>query len=511
MKKMMKKLIAMAAALVMIVTLLPAVGAKAEETSTSVPTINWDADASIKIKKTTTTPNEELNEGKFNIYLVATLDNVNGNQLTYTPVDNAGITKAEIADLGNMTATELEAKANAVFNSLKSNSVAPINGMTPVTGGDTQQINQFGLYLVEEAEAPEGYIAGAPFFVDVPRTNGDGTDWMYNVEVTPKNAATDLDLTKTVDNQTVEPGATVNYTIDGSLAYLSAAELEDENAKITLKDEMSDTLTIGSDNEGNPYDNTNNPLKITIHNRVTGEEDLVTVTIDDDRHGFTLNITGEDLEKYNGQHFSITYPVNVSDDFTATSEANNTVTIDSTGDGEKVDKEVNLYTFAIGIVKTGNDGTVENPKYLNGVKFELYNDDNGAIGTTRIDEGITENGGLLTFDGLDADKEGTTYWLKEVETVDGYTLLANPVKITLYPVYDDAQEIYTGALGYKIADGTELSTTSQNPRLAVVDITNNKGFTLPSTGGMGTYLFTIGGIVIMAGAAFALIAMKKRA
>ena len=42
-------------------------------------------------------------------------------------------------------------------------------------------------------------------------------------------------------------------------------------------------------------------------------------------------------------------------------------------------------------------------------------------------------------------------------------------------------------------------------------VINNKGFTLPSTGGMGTYLFTIGGIVIMAGAAFALIAMKKRA
>ena len=42
-------------------------------------------------------------------------------------------------------------------------------------------------------------------------------------------------------------------------------------------------------------------------------------------------------------------------------------------------------------------------------------------------------------------------------------------------------------------------------------VINNKGFSLPETGGMGTYLFTIGGIVIMAGAAFALIAMKKRA
>ena len=43
-----------------------------------------------------------------------------------------------------------------------------------------------------------------------------------------------------------------------------------------------------------------------------------------------------------------------------------------------------------------------------------------------------------------------------------------------------------------------------------LDITNNKGFSLPATGGMGTYLFTIGGLVIMAGAALLLIASKKR-
>lgn len=507
MKKLMKKLIAMAAALVMIVTLLPAVGAKAEEKPASVPTINWDADASIKIKKTTTTPNETLNEGKFNIYLVATLDQVNGNQLTYTPVGNAGITAEEIANLGNLTATQLEAKANDVFDALEEASVVPINGETPVVGGGTQNIERFGLYLVEEAEAPEGYIKGAPFFVDVPRTNDNGTDWIYNVEVTPKNAKTDLDLTKTVDNQTVKPGDTVNYTITGSLAYLSAAELEAENAQITLTDEMSDTLTIA-----NTYDNTSHPLKVTIYNKVGNTNDQVAVTIDSDRHGFTLVIEGEDLAKYNGQKFSITYPVVVSGEFTTTSEANNKVTIDSSGDGDPVDTEVDLYTFAIGIVKTGNDGTEEEPKYLNGVKFELYADNNGSIGN-KIGDDVTANGGLLTFEGLDADKNGTTYWLKEVETVDGYTLLANPVKVILYPQYDDAQSIYTGALGYKIGDekATELSTTSQNPRLAIVDITNNKGFTLPSTGGMGTYLFTIGGIVIMAGAAFALIAMKKRA
>lgn len=43
-----------------------------------------------------------------------------------------------------------------------------------------------------------------------------------------------------------------------------------------------------------------------------------------------------------------------------------------------------------------------------------------------------------------------------------------------------------------------------------VGLQNKSGFNLPATGGMGTYLFTIGGLVIMAGAALLLIASKKR-
>ena len=88
-------------------------------------------------------------------------------------------------------------------------------------------------------------------------------------------------------------------------------------------------------------------------------------------------------------------------------------------------------------------------------------------------------------------------------------MLANPVKVTLIAEYDDATQSYTGKLSYKIDD--QIEATKDIDRVANVTITNNKGFSLPETGGMGTYLFTIGGIVIMAGAAFALIAMKKRA
>ena len=327
MKKMMKKLIAMAAALVMIVTLLPAVGAKAA-------TVNWGENASITIKKTTTTPDDALTGmGEFNIYLVARLDQGNGNQLTYTPVENAGITKAEIANLGNLTATQLEQKATDVLDILKKAGVQPINEEY-LKGGDTQDIETFGLYIVDEVTAPEGYIEGAPFFVDVPRTNNNGESWDYNITVNPKNSKSDLNLKKTVDDETVEPGDTISYTIEGSLAYLSAAELEDPNAYITLTDEMSETLMIDE-----KY-NESSPLQVRIYNKVTNKYEYVTVNIDGDRHGFTLRIEGDDLAKYNGQKFSITYDVDVADDFVTTSEANNKVTINSSGDGEPVDKDI---------------------------------------------------------------------------------------------------------------------------------------------------------------------------
>ena len=67
-------------------------------------------------------------------------------------------------------------------------------------------------------------------------------------------------------------------------------------------------------------------------------------------------------------------------------------------------------------MKTGNDGTEENPKYLSGVKFELY--DNEQCTGQALDTATTNSEGELVFEGLDADYnngDGTVYWLKEVE------------------------------------------------------------------------------------------------
>ena len=96
--------------------------------------------------------------------------------------------------------------------------------------------------------------------------------------------------------------------------------------------------------------------------------------------------------------------------------------------------------------------------------------------------------------------------MKELVAPEDYTLLTSPIKVV---ISDADEETDDYDFNYTVNNGT--SQKIGNNGIITVAVENHLGFTLPSTGGMGTYLFTIGGIVIMAGAAFALIAMKKRA
>ena len=101
--------------------------------------------------------------------------------------------------------------------------------------------------------------------------------------------------------------------------------------------------------------------------------------------------------------------------------------------------------------------------------------------------------------------------LKETKTEKGYTLLANPVKIEINETPDET----TGTtfseckVDGNSANKVEITENSGNYYFAFT-VQNNKGFNLPATGGMGTYLFTIGGLVIMAGAVLLLITSKKK-
>ena len=172
----------------------------------------------------------------------------------------------------------------------------------------------------------------------------------------------------------------------------------------------------------------------------------------------------------------------------------------TTFEGDPITNKV--YSFQIKVNKTGDDG-----KALEGAKFGLYRDQDC---TEKIAEATSGKDGAVVFKDTENKEiildEGI-YYLKELSAPNGYTILATPFEVTI----KDNTENDTQDYDFSYSLNNEEDKTISDDGIITVNVRNNKGFSLPSTGGAGTYLFTIGGIVIMAGAAFALIAMKKRA
>lgn len=471
MKKMMKKIIAMAAALVMIVTLLPAVGANAA-TGTTFPSGNG------KI-----TINSE--GGKYSVYQIATVaqTSTNGVKLEYTPT--TPFTQTDVNDI---------LAAGAVEGGNPANLQKLLNGYLTTKIPSAQKITDldnvvYGLYMIVEDEVPEGYLKASPSVVMVPQF--DNNQWDNEVTVTPKHAKNDF--TKTVDKTTVSAGEEITYTVSGTMPWLKDAEAEADDAHITITDTLTGDLSFVEPNtivefKYDPAENGTTPNTAITEYTPTVSGKVLTIEIKDK----------DTLTAIRGRKFTLTYKVKVADTITAGEVGKNKASLDSNGGGNPGDTpEIPVYSFAIKVTKKG-----EGTERLQGVKFELYREtgDGSSLSEddTKLYDLITGTGGVVTTKGL----EKGTYWLKEIETVNGYTLLANPIKIELI-------EGENGTLTFKVDNATDASLGTNN--IAEVEITNNKGFSLPETGGMGTYLFTIGGIVIMAGAAFALIAMKKRA
>ena len=115
--------------------------------------------------------------------------------------------------------------------------------------------------------------------------------------------------------------------------------------------------------------------------------------------------------------------------------------------------------------------------------------------------------GEVTFFGLDPDK---TYYVEETKAPEGYSRLTEIWKLegaseqTTGPVVSD-----TGTDDNDIPY-TVMTTTTTVTDYTTMSIPNTKLSSLPSTGGIGTTIFTIGGCVIMVTAAGLYFATRKK-
>ena len=107
----------------------------------------------------------------------------------------------------------------------------------------------------------------------------------------------------------------------------------------------------------------------------------------------------------------------------------------------------------------------------------------------------TDAMGEIHLYGLDVD----TYYLEETKTIGGYNLLEGAVEIELEPDYADPESV-------KVTYYVDGRSQGAEP---AVSIANARGNALPSTGGVGTTMFYIGGSILVFLAAVLFITKKR--
>ncbi len=197
---------------------------------------------------------------------------------------------------------------------------------------------------------------------------------------------------------------------------------------------------------------------------------------------------------------------------------------DGTVDETEEPKTERVYTVGLNgsIKKVENVNGIET--LLDGATFTLYgaNADGTMDEAAVIDTWVTgqekenENDpatGSIVFNGLDYDK---TYYLKETAAPEGYSLNDAVYKVTFsnwdatnpdapkYKVNFESAAITDGTASAEVTYGTDLS-------VPVTTIINTQMSSLPSTGGIGTTIFTVGGCAIMILAAGMFFVSRRRA
>lgn len=129
----------------------------------------------------------------------------------------------------------------------------------------------------------------------------------------------------------------------------------------------------------------------------------------------------------------------------------------------------------------------------------------GADETFEV-EGYVDSTGVLTITGL---SEGE-YTIQELVAPSGYNLLTAPVKIKLAYSYNAETGAITWTAPAKLSDETDNPVAYNTTNKAFeIDIENNQGAELPSTGGIGTTIFYVLGALLVVGAGVLLVTRRR--
>ncbi len=431
-------------------------------------------------------------------------------------VTDEGRTKfGNAADKAKTITTEADAKAFAV--EVAKYLTDPAAG----TGTDSITVSGPGYYLIKNTSVGEGEV-----FTDyILRVVGD-------VTVNPKSGKPTLDK-QIRHNETGLWGVVGDNQIGDTVEFRTLTTVPIVSGytqyKYVIHDEMSAGLTSNV--------RSNEDVTIKVNDETVLDKKYYTVTVDGtNANKFTVTVDvlnaikdGKMVEGntlytyYTGilNEKAKVYNDGKQDNKAYLEYSNNPH--DNTTTNKTPEKVVYDWTFKMGVKKVdGADGTP-----LTDAKFVLSKNGNCSLGTIGDDGtpstttdliNLIENSdgsytvapagyngsvvnvmtaGDITINGLD---DATVYYLYETKAPAGYNRLTAAVRFEITATYSDAGNNCTSV----------TATVNNDVQSSVsVNVRNNKGSTLPSTGGIGTTLFYVIGGGLMAVAAVLLVTKKR--
>ncbi len=318
-------------------------------------------------------------------------------------------------------------------------------------------------------------------------------------------------------------GQSFNFKITSTIPSYSK---EYTNVKYIVTDKLSEGLDYNDDS-----------INVTVNGQVVQKGNDTFTFTEKDSQNIELNFNSDYILKHPGEEVVIKYSAKLNDKATYNFDPNtNDVTLeysnspDINKEGTKINDRTYQYTFGIDanlfgnrqdkkkttseVIKTDENGKVTNIKReeqeelgnkvegpLPGAEFKLTpkNGTPGEVLTATSDEN-----GRLKFTGLATGE----YELVETKAPEGYALNNEVQNVKIAAEYNENGTLKSYSITINDQNTSTYTATydGKGNIEKVEDVTNTsiikntKLSQLPSTGGIGTYIFTFVGVTLMAGA-----------
>lgn len=478
---------------------------------------------------------------------------------------------------GQLTTIESQTK-NALEKFVRDNGGTDMtetdaNGHSSKTGMDQGLYILVETYVPENVKDTT-----SPFLVSLPMTTIDGDGWNYDVTVYPKNETGMPTLEKTLredKDDTGKHGGTTDDITDGydhtgtgsdgdivDYQIISTLPTITSNATALTTYTYVDTLSKGIE-----YNKQDVQIEWFKDKTCTPENLITTWTEADNKFAvtygtaannattMTIEMTATGLNEINNSDavydlaaslyrgysdctMRITYKATVNssadtvygdngnpNDVVLTWKRTNTEYFDTLED------DCHFYVYGLDLLKQFSDGKGD---FAN-VQFKLYNNTDQYWVTAELNEteGIyyvkdqaADEADATTFIPVSTGKiivrglEDDEYIITEIATDDGYTLLKDAITVVITSAENGIVCDVCGKSGITATatvNGDAVGMIEDNGSLSAIvpmSVVNTRGFDLPQTGENGTWMFAVGGVLIVslsAAVIFFILAKKRKA